>query len=72
MSQQAPVVSPGYYRRASGRPRLSAHRWRAAALHQQRLRWAECGRRIAARMDAAGCRGEPLLEDRAPVGVAVQ
>ncbi|MGH1371492.1 MAG: hypothetical protein ACRBBW_05625 [Cellvibrionaceae bacterium] len=33
---------------------LSVQRWRALVLNQQRLRWAECGMRIGARMDAAG------------------
>ncbi len=63
MSRVVPVVSSVSPQLVSRKQWLSTQRWRALALDQQRLRWVECGRRVAARMDAAGYKGHQQSSD---------
>ena len=54
MDRLTPVASTETERLSLSFSRPPALCWQAFALNQQRLRWVECGRRVAARMDASG------------------
>lgn len=66
MDRLTPVVSIEADRLSFSISRPSSLCWQTFALNQQRLRWVECGRRVAARMEASGysCKqSSPSLAD---------